>query len=252
MDLNTAANQLLADYDSKEIGTIFGHAQFTLEQAYEIQSLVASLREQRGEKIIGYKVGCVSPALRESMGIFHPVFGRLFGSEQWRSGVQLDSAQFTMPAIEGELAVVLKDDLNSTNVTEDALADAIDQVFVVIEMHNKVFRQTPGAAELVANNAIHAGVVQTQQKASVIPDAPGPLRVLINEVEVAHVTGADLRTTIFESLQWLVQALRRQDQMLLAGQTVLCGTISGMHPIEVGTEVEVRTGDFGTVSMTFD
>ncbi|MGI9294136.1 MAG: 2-keto-4-pentenoate hydratase [Pseudomonadales bacterium] len=251
MDLDAAATQLLADYDSKNIGTIFNQAQFTIEQAYEIQRRVASLREQRGETVIGYKVGCVSPALRESMGIFHPVFGRLFDSEQWESGVRLDPSQFATPAIEGELAVVLKGDLHTANPSDAALVDAIDCVFVVIEMHNKVFRQSPGAPELIANNAIHAGVIQTQQKASIVPDVPGPLQVFIDDVQVASVSGADLRSTVFDSLRWLTQALKHQNQALRAGQTVLCGTISGMHPIEAGTEVEITTEHFGSVSMRF-
>lgn len=251
MDLIAAAIRLLADYDSKEIGTIFEHTQLNLQQAYEIQSRVVALREQRGEVCIGYKVGCVSPALRESMGIFHPVFGRLFESEQWQSGVQLDPAQFASPAIEGELAVHLKKDLGIESVTEAALIDAIDQVFVVIEMHNKVFRRTPGAPELVANNAIHAGVIQTQQKASTVPDTPGPLQVFIDEVQVAKVSGEDLRSTIFDSLGWLIETLSQQGQALLAGQTILCGTISGMHPIHAGAMVKITTEDFGSVAMQF-
>jgi 2-keto-4-pentenoate hydratase len=254
MDLNDAAIQLLRDYDSKEIGTIFNNEQFSIAEAYEIQSKVSAMREQRGEAIIGYKVGCVSPALRESMGIFHPVFGRLFDCEQWQSGVRLDPTQFATPAIEGELAVLLKKDLNIISVTElgvTALIEAIDQVFVVIEMHNKVFRQTPGAPELVANNAIHAGVVQTLQKASFVPDVPGPLRVFIDDVQVAKVSGEALRSTVFDSLCWLIEALGQHNQTLSAGQTVLCGTISGMHLIDAGVKIKVTTENFGSVAMRF-
>lgn len=251
MDLKDAALQILRDYDSKEIGTIFETAQFNIAQAYEIQANVASLREQRGETVIGYKVGCVSPALRESMGIFHPVFGRLFDSEQWLSGVQLDPIAFATPAIEGELAVLLKKDVHLADVSEQTLTEAIDWVFVVIEMHNKVFRGEPSAPELIANNAIHAGVIHTQENATRLPDAPGPLTVFIDNVQVAKVSGKDLRTTVLDSLRWLAGALDEQDHALRAGQTVLCGTISGMHLIDPGAQVQITTENFGSVSMQF-
>lgn len=251
MNLDEIAAQLLSDYDAREPGTVFNDTTFTTPEAYEIQSKVAQLREQRGEKVIGYKVGCISPALRESMGIYHPVFGRLFDTEQWQSGVHLEPSGFAIPAIEGELAVHLSKDLPAEGLTEHPILDAINEVFVVIEMHNKVFRGPPSAPELIANNAIHAGVVQCADKAATLPDSPGPLAVIIDNQEVAQVAGADLRSTIIDSLLWLAEELTNHDAALFAGQTVLCGTISGMHLIDPGTLVQVTTEDFGTVSMQF-
>ena len=251
MNLDEVAAQLLRDYDAKTPGTVFEDATFTTPEAYEIQAKVSVLRQQRGESVIGYKVGCVSPALRESMGIFHPVFGRLYDTEQWQSDTRLEPASFATPAIEGELAVHLKANLTVDSLSELTILDAIDSVFVVIEMHNKVFRGPPSAPELIANNAIHAGVVQCADKAATLPDSPGPLAVIIDNQEVAQVAGADLRSTIIDSLLWLAEELTNHDAALFAGQTVLCGTISGMHLIDPGTLVQVTTEDFGTVSMQF-
>lgn len=249
MNLDEVAAQLLRDYDAKTPGTVFEDATFTTPEAYEIQAKVSVLRQQRGESVIGYKVGCVSPALRESMGIFHPVFGRLYDTEQWQSDTRLEPASFATPAIEGELAVHLKANLTVDSLSELTILDAIDSVFVVIEMHNKVFRGSPSAPELIANNAIHAGVVHASGKATSLPKAPGPLSVIIDDEEVAKVAGQDLRTTIIESLAWLTKELEQQNETLRAGQTILCGTISGMHLIEPGTHVQVTTEDFGTVNM---
>ncbi len=118
-------------------------------------------------------------------------------------------------------------------------------------MHNKVFHGAPGAPELVANNAIHAGVIQTREKAAQVAEAPGPLSVIIDQVKVASVEGAELRRTIFNSLHWLTEALHQQGHTLVAGQTILCGTISGMHAVDVGARVQVTTEDFGSVNMRF-
>ena len=251
MDLDDVAARQLRDYDAKEIGTIFGGTTFTTPEAYEIQRKVSALREQRGEAVIGYKVGCVSPALRESMGIYHPVLGRLFSSEQWPSGVRLEPTQFATPAIEGELAVDLTKDLRGPDISDPAILDAIGSVFVVIEMHNKVFRGTPSAPELIANNALHAGVIRTLEKAEHLPDAPGPLTVRIDDAEVATVSGKDLRSTVVDSLHWLASELHSHRTAMQAGQTVLCGTISGMHSIDPGATILVTTENFGSVTMQF-
>jgi 2-keto-4-pentenoate hydratase len=249
MNLDDVAVQQLGDYDSKEIGTVFNDTTFTVSEAYEIQGKVAALREQRGETVIGFKTGCVSPALRESVGISHPVFGRLWDTEQWQSGVHLEPAQFAEPAIEGELAVHLAKDLRGSDISERKLLDAIDSVFVVIEMHNKVFRGTPSGAELIANNTIHAGVIHTAEKAATLPDAPGPLTITIDGMQIAQVPGQDLRSTILDSLRWLAEELGKHDLAMLAGHTILCGTISDIHLIDSGAQVVVTTEDFGSVTM---
>jgi 2-keto-4-pentenoate hydratase len=249
MNLDEVAARQLLDYDSKDIGTVFNEESFTIPDAYKIQGKVAALREQRGETVIGFKTGCVSPALRESVGISHPVFGRLWDTEQWQTGVQLEPSQFATPAIEGELAVHLAKDLQGSDISERELLEAIDSVFVVIEMHNKVFRGTPSGAELIANNTIHAGVIHTAEKASSLPDVPGPLTITIDGAQVAEVPGPDLRTTILDSLRWLAEELGKHDVAMLAGHTILCGTISDIHLIEPGAVVIVTTEDFGSVTM---
>ena len=45
---------MLADYDARTPGELFsGPVDLTIPQSYELQSEIARLREQRGEKIIG-------------------------------------------------------------------------------------------------------------------------------------------------------------------------------------------------------
>ena len=60
-ELDQFSNKILEDYDSKNPSIIFKEKiNITNEDALIIQSNVARLREKRGEKIIGYKIGCVS------------------------------------------------------------------------------------------------------------------------------------------------------------------------------------------------
>ena len=107
------AERQLADYDAHQPGSIFasGACPLTLQEAYELQIEVARLRRQRGEQVAGYKIGCVSEAIRRQLEIEHPVFGHLFATEIHPSGARLDRAQFDQLGIEGEFALKLANDI---------------------------------------------------------------------------------------------------------------------------------------------
>jgi 2-keto-4-pentenoate hydratase len=65
LDVAQLATRQLRDYDARTPGTMFAEP-FSLDVpgAYAIQSEVSRLREERGERLAGYKVGCTSPTIR--------------------------------------------------------------------------------------------------------------------------------------------------------------------------------------------
>ena len=77
-NLNSIAHRMLDDYDNATPGTVFSEGlQLEEADAWRLQQAVTQLREQRGEKAIGYKIGCVSAGNQQMMGLNHPVWGRL-------------------------------------------------------------------------------------------------------------------------------------------------------------------------------
>ena len=88
LDLDALARRMLADFDARTPGeSSAGPIELTTDQAYALQTAVARLRADRGEKIIGYKVGCISTAIQAQLGVDGPIFGRLFETDDWPSGV---------------------------------------------------------------------------------------------------------------------------------------------------------------------
>lgn len=252
-DIGDLAARQLSDYDARTPGTIFAE-QLSLseEQAYAIQSEVCRLREQRGELVVGYKIGCTSTGIQQRLGIDHPVFGRLFDSERWPSGMRLPSRRFAGLAIEGELAVRLACDLPAADMSEAELSGAIESVFAVVELHNLVFRRAePSAEELIANNAIHAGFVYAMNPSPTLHSDPNTLRIDIDDVLVASVSGK-LTHTVIDSLRWLAKELRRLGRGLKARQTILCGSVADLIPISRGCRIAVTTDHFGSVECTID
>ena len=242
--LKAIARRQLADYDAHRPGTVFSEPGFslTMAEAYQVQMLVAGLRESRGESIAGYKVGCVSDAVQKQLGIGEPVFGRLFASETHRSGVSLDAGSFDGLAIEGEFAFRLAD-------------DGPGAAFAVIELHNYVLRAPAGrrAEELIANNAMQAGIVLPAQEPPFNqPEAldKETISVIRNGSVLGAATGGALPGGPLASLNWLTTRLKDFGKTLRRGQIVLTGSPLPLYTVAPGDQVEVTCGRLPPVTMT--
>ena len=71
-ELDLFSIKVLDDYDAKNPSSIFKKKiKITNEDALIIQSNVANLRKNRGEEIIGYKIGCVSKDTQKKWGLLN-------------------------------------------------------------------------------------------------------------------------------------------------------------------------------------
>ncbi len=233
------AHRQLADYDAHQPGRIFedcGPA-LSIAEAFEVQRRVAAMRAARGEAIAGYKIGCLSEAVQQQLGLDRPVFGHVFATELHRSGAVLDAALFSSLAIEGELAVRIGADL------------AIATVFPVIELHNALFRgAVRSSQELIANNTLHAGVILPAVEIS-RPDPAefgrSPIFVFRNGELLGSATGSAMPGGPAASVDEVAGHLATTGGALAPGQIVLTGSPLPLYPVGPGDHVVVR-GPHGT------
>ena len=251
--LDDFASRQLSDYDRHRPGMLFAEGtRLSLAEGYALQAAVSRLRQERGETVIGYKVGCTSAAIRQQLGIDHCVMGRLYDSEHHASNAVLPRGKFENLAIEGELAVELAREPIASDFDEQSLPECIARVFPVIELHNHVMRgETPTAGELVANNAIHAGFVAGVGAAA--RDALGEpsLAIFADGTTLDKCEGDCLTQTIRSSLGWLHKTLHERGERLAAGQIVLTGSIPSLLPIDGDCSVRVAAPPVGEVTAEF-
>ena len=106
----------------------------------------------RGDQIIGYKIGCVSKDTQKKMGFTQPACGYLWKSELHESGVTLNKKDYTNPAMEAEFGVILNRDIKPELSSFDYILQSIEGIYPLIEIHNLVFYgNEPYGAELLAN-----------------------------------------------------------------------------------------------------
>ena len=74
--LDLFAIKILEDYDSNNPGTIFKtKIRLSNNDAQTLQSKVTKLRVDRGEEVIGYKIGCVSKETQKKNGFYPTCLG---------------------------------------------------------------------------------------------------------------------------------------------------------------------------------
>jgi 2-keto-4-pentenoate hydratase len=248
----------LADYDARKPGTIFAKGVvLDVAQGYELQAAVADLRRDRGERLIGYKVGCTSPRIKDQLGIDHCVSGRLYETEQHTPGVELSRQNFANLAIEGELAIELSHEPSDESFSDTGIPACIARVFPVIELHHHIFRgDQPSAGELIANNALHAGFIAgSGVSIADIVGEPSPnsssLSIFANDRLLEECSGPSLVQTIRSSLRWLTAVVHERGEQLRAGQIILTGSIPKLIAVTEDCGIRVEAPPFGNVHVQF-
>jgi 2-keto-4-pentenoate hydratase len=246
----------LADYDAHRPGRIFEDPSFrlNLDEAYAVQIQTAALRTARGESIGGYKIGCLSEPIQQQLNVDRPVFGHLFDSEFFRSGAVLDPSQFDCLAIEGELAVRVAEDIPDASRLPTDPTRLIGSAFVVIELHNHVFRApTRTAQELIANNTFHAGVIlpslefplcDTQEPLS------DPISVFRNGKLLGMAAGNSTPGVPLESVLSIIRHTILFGGGVRRGQILLTGSALPLYPVHPGDNILVYSPHSGQVSAT--
>ena len=135
-ELDVIANTILKDYDAKNPGTIFKtKIKLSNEDALHIQSKVTKLRIGRGEKVIGYKIGCVAKETQKKMGFNQPAWGTLWNSELYESGARLEKKNYSNPAMEAEFGVKLNRDIDPKLLSFEYILESIDSIYPVSYTH---------------------------------------------------------------------------------------------------------------------
>jgi 2-keto-4-pentenoate hydratase len=250
------ARHLLADFDSLRPWRSFVPPdELTPEQAYALQGEVARLREERGERIIGYKIGCTSRAVQDQLGIREPIFGRVFDTNCFPAASRLGHARFANLAIEGELAIRLSQDLPRSPLSDEEYIGSVESIFPVIELHHYVLpvNRHP-VAPLIASGGMHAGLVLAVRETTCSDRVP-----VVTELDVAindRITGKTSQPWTMSgpatALRWLSARLAEWGLQLLPGQLILSGSALPLFPAGPGSRVVAEARPLGTSSVEID
>ncbi len=254
--VDTLANEMLAIFRARPRSPAISVDVSLLSnaQAYEVQHRVIAMRVASGERAVGYKVGCTSPAIRAQLGLEEPICGHLMAPHIHPSGCSLDIGGFIGCAVEPELVLGVGAPLAGNDVPDAELMAAIEWVAAGIEVHHyRFFQGQPTVQELIASNGIHAAVVVSDDRRP-LDDADLALeRVEIwrNRRLAASGVGSEILGGPLRSLRWLVSYLTRTGRRLEPGALVIPGSAVELVRVGAGYIVEARFSRFGSASVCF-
>ena len=236
------------------IRTLAGDAEFSLEEAYQIQLLNTQRELAQGRRIIGHKIGLTSKVVQTQLGVDQPDFGCLFDDMIYADGEDVALSSILQPRVEAEMAFVLKRDLNHERNTVVDVLNAIDYVLPAIEIvGSRVRNWDIRLVDTVADNASCGAVVVGSRPVKVdAVDFKQCGMVLAHKGEVVSSgTGALCLGNPLIAAVWLANTMVKMGTPLQAGELVLTGALGAMVSVnEVGV-YEANIQGLGSVSVAF-
>lgn len=230
------------------------HPGIGIEDAYAIQQRMISHRLQAGEHIIGKKIGVTSKAVMDMLGVFQPDFGMLLDGMAYNEGQPIPFDRLIQPKAEGEIAFLLKHDLQGPGVSAaDVLAatEGIMACFEIVDSRIKDWQIK--IQDTVADNA-SCGVFVLGDRLVDVRDVDlstcGMVLEKNGDIAITGAGAAALGSPV-NAVVWLANTLGRLGMGLKAGEVILSGSLGAMVPVSAGDHLRVSIGGIGSCSVRF-
>jgi len=227
----------------------------TIDDAYRISLAFLDIRLNKGEKVIGKKIGLTSEVVQKMLGVHQPDFGFLTDTMYYPSGAEIVLNKALIQAkSEGEIAFKLKDDLVGPNVTANDVLAATEQVFACFEIvDSRIDNWQIKIQDTVADNASCGIFVMSEQ--GVDPktvDFENCQMTIKNKGEVvATGQGSAALGSPLNCVAWLANTLSEYDIPLKAGDIILSGSLAAMIPCKADDDMRVEIEGIGSAAFKF-
>jgi 2-keto-4-pentenoate hydratase len=232
----------------------FLYPELTEADAYRVQMAVVATKGERGDRVIGRKVGATSQAIQQLLDIDEPIYGTLLESNQVANGETISLSHLIHPRVECEIAFLLGEDLVGPGIAVADVLAATQAVVASLEINDPRTREWKiGSREAIADNGVAARFVLGERWLPVDGlDLPNTTVVLKkNGEEVAAATGAAVLGDPARAVAWLANKLAENHQSLKAGEIVLPGSMTPIYPVGAGDSVEAAFEALESVSVRF-
>ena len=229
----------------------------TLADAYAVAGATLALRERRGARRVGAKIGLTSVAIQRQLGVDQPDFGVLLDTMAVDDGgsfslTQARAGHAIAARAEAEIAFVLERDLPRVGNTAASVLRAIGFCLPAIEIiDSRVADWNIRLVDTVADNASALAYVLGSRpvKPEAIDFRHAGMTLRRNgEAESTGAAAACLGSPVV-ALTWLANTLGALGEPLRAGDVVLSGGLGPMLSMAEGDHYEARISGLGAVSF---
>lgn len=223
-----------------------------LDTGYRVQDLTMRRRVERGETLVGVKLGLTSRAKQVRMGVDVPFVAWLTDAMVLPAGDPVPQGRLIHPRAEPEIVFVMGERLEGPGVTCAQAMSAVASVWggaEVIDSRYRDFRFTAGdvAADNASSGAFVTGPVG-------LPPAELDLSleavlVEVDGVVVDSATGAAVQGHPGEALALAANELARRGHAIDAGWLVLTGGMTDAVVVRPGASIAMHFTHLGSVFL---
>ena len=225
----------------------------SIEEAYQVQFMVAEMRRKAGHRQIGMKVGASNPVVQQQFGLDEPIFGHLFDIVGLENHT-IDTTEYIKPIIEPEITFLLKKDIKGPGVTRSDVLAATEGVYASIELPNNRYEEKGVTAQDML-------VLDTMAQGLVLGDMLYDPRNIdlrtqgvvleINGQMIATGAGAAVLDHPANSLAWLANRLVDYGTYLKSGYLIPAGSFTAAGFPQKGDVVKATFTQLGSVEARF-
>ncbi|MDL2272867.1 2-keto-4-pentenoate hydratase [Desulfovibrio sp. OttesenSCG-928-I05] len=226
----------------------------TVEDAYKIQLEAVKLKEKQGQVIVGKKIGLTNLVMQKAMGITEPDYGHVMDANMAAQDVPLSMSTLVRPSIEAEIAFVLGRDIKGPGITAATVMAAAEGILASFEIVDCRFHDSKIAlADTIADNASCGRIILGSR---MIPLEGIDLRTIglvleKNGTIIDMGVSAAVLGSPAASVAWLANKIASFGVYLKAGEVIMSGSFTNIHPISAGDNFTAHFGGVGSVKASF-
>ena len=230
------------------------HPEMTIADAYNVQQRMLARRLEKGERVIGKKIGVTSKPVMNMLGVHQPDFGYLLDGMVYNEGESIEIDGLIQPKAEGEIAFLLKKDLHGPGVTAADVLAATEGVMACFEVVDSRIQDWKIKIQDTVSDNASCGVFvlgdQLVDLASLDLALCGMVLEKNGEIVVTGAGAASMGHPV-NAMVWLANTLGTLGIALKAGDIVLSGAMGAMVPVVKGDNLRLTIGGIGGCSVRF-
>jgi len=231
-------------------------ADLTVDDAYRISLHMLRRREAEGERVIGKKIGVTSKPVQDMLNVHQPDFGFLTDAMQFEDDatVSLSKAGLIQPRAEGEIAFMLRADLQGPGVTREDVLAATAWVAPCFEIVDSRIRDWQiRIQDTVADNASCGVFVIGPQRTDprALDLAAASMQMFRNGAPAGSGLGSAVQGHPAEAVAWLANTLGAFGIPFKAGELILSGSLAPLVPAAAGDRFTMDIDGMGACSIAF-
>tara|TARA_R110002096_G_scaffold19729_32_gene65870 strand:- start:110 stop:901 length:792 start_codon:yes stop_codon:yes gene_type:complete len=229
--------------------------EITIEDAYAVSRRMLERRLADGEVMIGKKIGVTSKVVMDMLNVRQPDFGFLTDKMVYGNCAEVPaSTTLIQPKAEGEIAFILKQDLEGPGVTNADVIAATDFVMPCFEIVDSRIRDWQiKIQDTVADNASCGAIVLGDKTVSPLDVDLSTCGIVVslNGEIVSTGAGAAAMGSPVNAVTWLANTLGAFGIALKAGELILSGSLVPLQAVSPGDAMHMEIGGIGQASARF-